>query len=87
MERQEWRRIPADQLQEATILALRMGDAATLESLVQAAAAAAAPEDMAKYGSQRAVLAALLEASARNLRLLRRVAGRHVARQERAAAS
>lgn len=86
MEMQEWRRKPADQLQEAAILALRMGDAATLESLAAAAAAAVAPEDSVKYGSQRAVLAALLEASARNLRLFRRVAGRHIARQDRSAA-
>ena len=69
--------ISADTLLDRVIQALTAIDAATLGELESAAAHVAQPESLPGYLHKRAALAALLDASARNLRLLRRIAGRH----------
>jgi hypothetical protein len=69
--------IPADTFLDRVIHALTAVDSDTLRELESAAAHTAPPESLPGYLNKRATLAALLDASARNLRLLRRIAGRH----------
>lgn len=69
--------IPADTFLDRVISALTAADATTLRELESAAAHVVAPESLSGYLSKRDTLAALLDASARNLRLLHRIAGRH----------
>lgn len=68
--------IPADQFLDEVIFALTFTDASALDRLEAAAPTIAAPADPVRYANQRAALAALLDASARNLRLMHRAAGR-----------
>lgn len=68
--------IPADGFLDRVIAALTAVDAATLRQLEATASHVAAPASSAGYLAKHATLAALLEASARNLRLIRRVTGR-----------
>ncbi|HTW44897.1 MAG TPA: hypothetical protein VMD58_05080 [Acidobacteriaceae bacterium] len=68
--------ISADLFVDQVIVALTRADAAALGRLEAAAPSVSAPIDLLRYTSQRATLAALLDASARNLRLMRRAAGR-----------
>lgn len=68
--------IPADGFLDQVIAALTAADAATLRQLEATATHVAAPANQSEYLQKHATLAALLEASARNLRLLRRVTGR-----------
>ncbi|HTV04973.1 MAG TPA: hypothetical protein VME86_06355 [Acidobacteriaceae bacterium] len=77
--------IPADLLLDKAILALTFADAAELNRLERIAPAVIAPVDEARCLNQRAVFAALLDASARNLRLLRRALGRRGAESVRLA--
>ena len=69
--------IPADQFLDEVIFALTFTDASALGRLESVASEVAEPVDLVRYANQRAALAALLDASARNLRLMRRAAGRH----------
>lgn len=68
--------IPADRFLDQVVAALIAAEAAALRELEAAAPHVAAPASPAGYLQKHATLAALLEASARNLRLLRRVTGR-----------
>ncbi|MGC2162436.1 MAG: hypothetical protein WA634_11030 [Silvibacterium sp.] len=68
--------IPADQLLAHVISALIVADAATLRQLESAAPSVTAPHSRVQYIHKHAVFSALLEASARNLRLLGRAAGK-----------
>lgn len=68
--------IPADQLLNRVIAALTVGDAPGLRTLESLAPQATVPLSRARYVKQRAVYTALLAATARNLRVLRRAAGR-----------
>ena len=65
---------PADDFLDNVIAALTASDAAALRRLESAAPAVAAPRSRAAYLRKRAAFAALLHATARNLRLLRRSA-------------
>jgi hypothetical protein len=66
----------ADDLIDQVISALTVSDAAALSQLESAASSVAPPRRHAQYFQKRATFAALLDASARNLRLLRRFAHR-----------
>ncbi len=68
--------IPADQFLDQAIIALTAADASALRQLEGVAHTVAAPCNRAEYVVRRAVLAALLNATARNLRFLHRVAGK-----------
>jgi len=68
--------IPADGFLDQVIAALTAVDAAALRQLEATATHVAAPASPAGYLAKHATLAALLEASARNLRLIRRVTGK-----------
>ena len=68
--------IQADTFLDQVIEALTAADAATLRRLEATATHVAAPASPAGYLAKRATLAALLEASARHLRLIRRVIGK-----------
>lgn len=70
-------KIPADQLQDEAMRALTLTDLARLKRLEMIVPEAAAPADAARYWKQRALFAALLDVSVRNLRLFRRAAERH----------
>jgi hypothetical protein len=69
--------IPADAFLDQVIRALTAADAAVLHDLESLAARLSPPADVAQYLKKRATLASLLNASARNLRLLRRVLGKY----------
>lgn len=69
--------ISADTFLDRVIQALIAVDSTALRELESAAAHTAPPESLPNYLNKRATLAALLDASARNLRLLRRIAGKH----------
>jgi len=63
---------PADDFLDDVIAALTISSAASLRRLESAAPGVAAPRSRVRYFEKQAVLAALLDATARNLRLLRR---------------
>lgn len=67
--------VPADEFLDQVISALIRVDAATLQQLESLASGVAAPRNFERFVQNRAVFAALLDATARNLRLLRRVTG------------
>lgn len=69
--------IPADIFLDQAIAALTAADAPALRRLEAAAPGLAAPRNREHFLIRHALFAALLESSARNLRLLRRVAGQH----------
>ncbi|MGH9586278.1 MAG: hypothetical protein ACRD3F_04965 [Acidobacteriaceae bacterium] len=64
--------IPADQLLEEAITALVTVDAAALSRLADSVSNAAMPISQNGYRQNRDVFVALLDATGRNLRLLRR---------------
>lgn len=68
--------IPVDQLLDRAIVALSVCDASGLRALEALAPRAAAPLDWARCRRLRAVYAALLAETARNLRMVRRVSAR-----------
>jgi hypothetical protein len=70
---------PADAFLDHIIAALTAADAATLRRLEAAASSITPPLNHAAYLEKRATLAALLAASARNLRFLRRITGKQSA--------
>lgn len=65
--------IPADLFLERVISALTAADAPELDQLGAAAPYIAAPCDPVRFVNRHAAFAALLDASARNLRLLGRI--------------
>lgn len=67
-------KIPADQFLDEAIRALTFADLAELKRLEMVSPKVASPIDAARYWTQRAVFAALLDASGRNLRLFHRAA-------------
>jgi hypothetical protein len=68
--------LPADDFVNQVISALTVSDAAALHQLESAVSSIAPPRSRAQYLQKRATFAALLDASARNLRLLRHFAHR-----------
>lgn len=70
-------RFPADYFLDQVITALAAADAPALRRLEAAAPMVAAPLNHARYTRNHAALTALLDASARNLRLLRRATGKY----------
>jgi hypothetical protein len=64
--------IPADVFLDRVIAALAATDARELRKLEAAASGVAMPASRSEYMRKRATLAALLSATARNLRILRR---------------
>ena len=68
--------ISVDGFLDQVIAALTAADAATLRQLEATALHVGAPASPAGYLAKHATLGALLEASARNLRLIRRVTSR-----------
>lgn len=71
--------IPADQFLDQAIAALIAADAAALRRLEAAASTVALPRNRIGYQARRATFAALLDATGRNLRFLRRVSGKPTA--------
>lgn len=71
--------IPADIFIDQVLASLVRADAAALHQLESAALTVAAPENPAQYPKKRAALAALIDATGRNLRFLHRVANRKAA--------
>lgn len=65
-------RRPADIFLEEAIVALESADVSALGRLADGAAGVGMPESRRLYECNRDIFAALLEATARNLRLLRR---------------
>lgn len=68
--------IPADTFLDQAIAALIAADVSTLCRLEDAASTVAAPVSRARYLKNRDMFAALLEATGRNLRFLRRATER-----------
>lgn len=69
--------IPADIFLDQAIAALTATDAPALRGLEAALPTIAAPRNRELFIARHALFAVLLESTARNLRLLRRVAGQH----------
>jgi hypothetical protein len=68
--------IPADHFLEQAIAALTVADSSALRQLEASVLTVAAPRNRTAYAARRATFAALLDATARNLRFLRRVTGK-----------
>lgn len=70
--------IPADSYVDQVLSALTRGDAAALRRLESAASSVAPPLHPTRYVQQHSTLGALIDATARNLRFVRRVLARRL---------
>lgn len=70
--------IPADDFLDQVLSALIVADVTNLKRLEAEVSLVTAPRSEARLARNRAVFAVLLEETARNLRLLRRIAGKQV---------